>query len=138
MIFRCACPRLHGGCGHKGDCTHDGERAHCPKCGNSWRHFLPRDYAPGPPRPRYSIGPGTALKKTLRWFGIVETASCNCTSKVGLLNKWGPDESESHLETIVGWLRDAAEQREMPFWPWAARMLVRRAIRKSRASLILS
>ena len=53
-----------------------------------------------------------------------------------MLNSWGPDEAESKIEQVVGWLRDAAEQRGMPFWPWAARLLVRRAIRKSRASLI--
>lgn len=131
MIFRCACLA----CGFKGDCRHDGVHlATCVQCGASWRHFLPANYAPGPPKPRYTIGPGTALKKTLRWFGIVETEGCGCGSKAATMNQNGPDWCAENIETIVGWLRDAAEERGMLFIEFIARLLVKRAIRKSRAS----
>lgn len=130
------CSRRTGGCGHKGDCTHDGTHATCPKCGNRWRHHLPEGYTPPgtPPKERYTLGPGTALKKTLRWFGIKETEGCGCGSKAATMNQRGPDWCAANIDEILGWLREAAEQRGMMFVEWIARLLVKRAIKKSRAS----
>lgn len=118
-------------CGHKGDCTHDGERAHCPKCGNSWRHFLPANYAPAPAKP---LGPGTALHRTLARFGIRESADCGCKSHAAEMDRWGPDGCEANMETILAWIRAACEHRGVMYVGFIARLLVRRAIKQSRAS----
>ena len=42
-----------------------------------------------------------------------------------------PGWCEAHLDEIVGWLREEAEKRKLPFLDIAGRVLVRRAIRNS-------
>jgi hypothetical protein len=44
----------------------------------------------------------------------------------------GCDWCEANLDTIVGWLREEAEKRGLPFLDVAGRLLVRRAIRNAR------
>ena len=43
-----------------------------------------------------------------------------------------PGWCEANIDTIVGWLREQAEARGLPFLEIAAKMLVRRAIRNAR------
>jgi hypothetical protein len=43
-----------------------------------------------------------------------------------------PGWCEANLDTIVGWLREQAEARGLPFLDLAGRMLVRRAIANAR------
>jgi hypothetical protein len=43
-----------------------------------------------------------------------------------------PGWCEDNLDTIVGWLREQAHSRGLPFVDMAGRMLVRRAIRNAR------
>lgn len=44
----------------------------------------------------------------------------------------------ANLETIVGWLREEAEKRKLPFIDAAARLLVRRAIANARRKSALT
>jgi hypothetical protein len=44
----------------------------------------------------------------------------------------GPDWCEANIDTIVGWLREEAGKRGLPFIDMAGRMLVRRAIKNAR------
>jgi hypothetical protein len=39
---------------------------------------------------------------------------------------------EANIDTVVGWLREEATKRGLPFLDAAGRMLVRRAIRNAR------
>ncbi len=39
---------------------------------------------------------------------------------------------EANIDTIVGWLREEAEKRGLPFLDVVGRLLVRRAIRNAR------
>jgi hypothetical protein len=39
---------------------------------------------------------------------------------------------ESNVDTIVGWLREEAEKRKLPFVDLAGRLLVKRAIANAR------
>ena len=48
------------------------------------------------------------------------------------MNALGCDWCESNIDTIVGWLREEAEARGLPFLDIAGRLLVRRAIRNAR------
>jgi hypothetical protein len=43
-----------------------------------------------------------------------------------------PGWCEAHLDEIVGWLREEAEKRGLPFLDMAGRLLVRRAISLAR------
>jgi hypothetical protein len=79
---------------------------------------------------------GTHLKLILAgWpFRIVATADCKCTSRAGYMDAKGCDwcESEEGMAEIIGFLREAAEERGLPFVDMAARLLVKRAIHNAR------
>ena len=81
-----------------------------------------------------SHGPGTELKALLAgWpFRIVATADCKCTSRAAYMDAKGCDWCEANIEEIVGWLRESAEERGLPFVDMAGRVLVRRAIHNAR------
>jgi hypothetical protein len=91
---------------------------------------------PSPPLLPPSHGPGTELKSLLAgWpFRIVATPDCKCTSRAAYMDAKGCDwcESEEGMAEIMGFLREAAEERGLPFLDAAARFLVRRAINNAR------
>lgn len=81
-----------------------------------------------------AAGPGTELKKLLAgWpFKIVATANCSCNAKAAEMDRRGIEWCEANVDEIVGWLREEAARRSLPFFDAAGRMLVRRAIAKAR------
>lgn len=94
---------------------------------------LVRKYSPGVAR--YSQtggGPGTELKKILALVGITATPNCSCNARAAEMDRQGCSWCEEHIDTIVGWLREEAEKRGLPFLDAAGRLLVRRAIRNAR------
>ena len=88
------------------------------------------------PQPALSHGPGTELKSLLAgWpLRIVATADCKCTSRAAYMNAKGCDwcESPEGMAEIMGFLRESAEERGLPFLDLPARLLVRRAIANAR------
>jgi hypothetical protein len=94
--------------------------------------FVPPQPEPPPP----SHGPGTELKSLLAgWpFRIVATADCKCTTRAAYMDAKGCDwcASEEGMAEILGFLREAAEERGLPFVDMAGRMLVKRAIHNAR------
>jgi hypothetical protein len=87
----------------------------------------------GPTEPH---GPGTELKALLAgWpFRIVATTDCKCTSRAAYMDAKGCDwcESDEGMTEITGFLREAAEERGLPFLDAAGRLLVKRAIHNAR------
>jgi len=81
---------------------------------------------------RPQVGPGTELKKLLATVGITATPNCSCNARAAEMDRQGSEWCESNLDTIVGWLREEAEKRGLPFLDVAGRLLVRRAIRNAR------
>ena len=77
-------------------------------------------------------GPGTELKKILARVGITATPDCSCNARAAEMDRQGVEWCEGNIDTIVGWLREQAEARGLPFLDLAGRMLVRRAIRNAR------
>lgn len=90
-----------------------------------FRKFSPLYLDPG-------FGPGTELKKLLGAIGIVADENCQCNKRAKLMNIWGCDECEQRTDEIVGWLREEAAARGLPFVAAAARVLVLRAISNAR------
>lgn len=85
--------------------------------------------------PTATHGPGTELKKLLAKVGIKADSNCSCNARARAMNEneaREPGWCEAHLDEIVGWLREEAEKRKLPFVDMAGRMLVRRAIRNAR------
>jgi hypothetical protein len=87
-----------------------------------------------PPQPQApDAGPGTELKKLLKLVGITATPNCSCNARARTMDANGCDWCEAHLDEIVGWLREEATKRKLPFIDAAGRLLVRRAIARARA-----
>lgn len=80
-------------------------------------------------------GPGTELKKLLSRIGIVATPNCKCTARakhMDAMEAQEPGWCEANIDTVVGYLREAAADRGLPFLDVAGRVLVRRAISNAR------
>jgi hypothetical protein len=77
-------------------------------------------------------GPGTHLKALLRRIGITAKPNCPCNAHAAQMDRWGADECERRLDEIVGWLRDEAARRSLPFVELIARQVVLLAIRRAR------
>lgn len=78
-------------------------------------------------------GPGAELKRLLRrWLGIVATPDCPCLERAAAMDRNGCEWCAANEETIVGWLREEATRRGLPFADAAGRLLVRRAIANAR------
>jgi predicted Fe-S protein YdhL (DUF1289 family) len=75
---------------------------------------------------------GTALSSILSRLGITYTPDCPCRSHVAMMDAWGCDECERRIDEIVGWLREEAGKRGLPFLDAVGRMVVRRAIKNAR------
>lgn len=75
---------------------------------------------------------GTSLKSLLGRFGITASAGCSCTKRAREMDSRGCEWCEAHLDEIVGWLREEAAKRGLPFLDAAGRVLVRRAIANAR------
>lgn len=78
-------------------------------------------------------GVGTELKKLLAKIGIRSTPNCQCNSRAAEMDRRGPDWCEENMEVILGWLKQESDRRKLPFVAAAAKLLVRRAIKKARA-----
>lgn len=80
-------------------------------------------------------GPGTELKKLLAKIGITATPDCSCNARARLMDERGIEWCEVNLDEIVGWLREEAGKRSLPFLDVAGRVLVRRAIANARRAI---
>jgi hypothetical protein len=90
--------------------------------------YSPTTNIPGAP----DRGPGTELKKLLATIGITATPNCSCNARARAMDANGCEWCESNMDTIVGWLREEAAKRGLPFLDAAGRLLVRRAIKNAR------
>ena len=90
--------------------------------------FVPPQPEPAPP----SHGPGTELHALLGRFGLTASDDCKCNSRAALMDANGCDWCEANIDEIVGWLRESAAERGLPFVDIAGRLLVRRAIANAR------
>jgi hypothetical protein len=81
---------------------------------------------------RTEFRPGTALKSLLATIGITAAPNCSCQRHANEMDARGCDWCEQNLDTIVGWLREEATKRSLPFLDAAGRILVRRAISNAR------
>lgn len=77
-------------------------------------------------------GAGTELHKLLGKLGFTATPKCKCLERMHQMDRAGEQWCEQHIDTIVGWLGEEAAARGLPFLDAAGRLLVRRAIHKSR------
>jgi len=79
----------------------------------------------------YPEGPGTELGKLIAWFFIPD-GTCKCGDRIQKMNKWGPDQCEKNMDTIIRWLRHSAATHGVPFYETGVRILVSKAIGNAR------
>lgn len=77
-------------------------------------------------------GPGTELHKLLSKFGIRIKKGCKCRSRMVQMNQWGCDGCVENSEEILGWLKEEASARKIPFVSAVAKMFLNRAINNAR------
>ncbi len=88
-----------------------------------------------PAAPPIGYGPGTELKKLLAAVGITASPTCSCNARAAFMDAreaGEPGWCEANVDEIVGWLREEATKRGLPFLDAAGRLLVRRAIANAR------
>jgi hypothetical protein len=83
---------------------------------------------PAPPPAEPEQGPGTELKALLSKVGITSTPTCSCNARAAEMNRQGVQWCKDNEELILGWLKEEAEKRNLPFVKLGAKMLLRRAI----------
>ena len=84
------------------------------------------------PEPVPTSGPGTELKKILSRVGITSAPDCSCNAHAAEMDRNGCEWVEANMSTVVGWLREQAAARGLPFLDAAGRALVRVAVRNAR------
>lgn len=82
--------------------------------------------------PHATHGAGSELKSLLAVAGITSGPDCKCNARATYMDRQGIDWCERNIEEIVGWLRETASERGLPFVDMAGRVLVRRAIANAR------
>jgi len=80
-------------------------------------------------------GPGTVLSQMIKSVGIVMTQGCSCKRHAIEMNDRGNDWCENNVDTIIGWLREEAKKRKLPFMDSLGKIIVNRAIKKSKKLL---
>jgi aminoglycoside N3'-acetyltransferase len=68
-------------------------------------------------------------------LGIRSAPTCSCKRRALEMNFRGPDWCEQNIDNIVGWLEEEAKKRRLPFIKTVAKLMVQRAISKSRRLL---
>ena len=88
----------------------------------------PADQTP----PASDDGPGAQLKKMLAKIGIRATPTCSCNARARYMDFMGVVWCEKNIDTIVGWLKEEADKRRLPFIEFAAKALINRAIKLAK------
>jgi hypothetical protein len=106
---------------------------HCERCGFIARNviYLPI-YRNCPLPTQWVAGVGTELKRLLAAMGIVPTPNCKCNQRAAYMDAVGPEWCAANVPTIVGWLKEEADARSLPFFSLLAGAMVKRAIRNAR------
>lgn len=77
-------------------------------------------------------GPGSILTGMISALGIKSSSTCSCRRHALEMNEKGPDWCEQNMDQIVGWLKEESAKRGLPFVETVGKMMVQRAISKSR------
>lgn len=88
---------------------------------------------PSPPISELNLaGPGTQLKRLLSKVGIKSTPNCSCNARARKMDEMGVEWCEENLDEIVGWLKEEAKKRNLPFLAFPTKILVQRAINAAK------
>ena len=80
-------------------------------------------------------GPGSILSGMISAMGIKSTPNCSCRRHAIEMNTNGPEWCEENMGTILNWLQEESTKRKLPFIRSVAKLMVQRAINRSRRLL---
>ena len=116
------------------DCDFDDDDMVCRRCGRKAQTRTTKSNCALKPEAivTATARPGTELHDLLGRFGLTASGDCKCTSRAALMDANGCDWCEANIDEIVGWLRESAAERGLPFLDAVGRVLIRRAIHNAR------
>jgi hypothetical protein len=76
-------------------------------------------------------GPGAELSKLLSRLGISASDNCPCKERAREMDRQGTAWCRENMATILGWLREEAERRGLPYSETLATLVVKLAIRNA-------
>ena len=77
-------------------------------------------------------GAGTQLKRLLSRVGIKASDTCSCTARATKMDEMGIEWCEQNIPEIVGWLKEEAAKRKLPFLAYPTKVIVQRAIKMAK------
>lgn len=77
-------------------------------------------------------GVGTELKKLLKLIGITASPTCSCNARAKTMDENGTQWCEENKHTIIGWLEEEANKRNLLFSSYLATILINCAIKKAK------
>lgn len=82
-------------------------------------------------------GCGQELKATLKLLGIEAAEGCSCNARAQMMDIWGPEKCRQEIETILDWLKEEADKRNMGnlYIRPVVKVAVLRAIRSAEKKL---
>lgn len=81
----------------------------------------PRERKEGHQPPKSGVG--TAMKRLLGGVGLAAGAGCKCKERATLMDQHSVEWNIRNRQVVVGWLREEAEYRKLPFWGPGAMLL---------------
>jgi hypothetical protein len=81
-----------------------------------------------------SAGAGTEMKKLLSMIGIKATPNCSCNRKAQAMDDEGIKWCEENEDKILDWLQEESKRRKLPFVRFAAKQMLKIAIRRAKAN----
>lgn len=79
----------------------------------------------------HPYAPGTVLASMIKSLGIHMNDNCSCRRHALTMNEKGNEWCSQNIDTIVGWLKEEASKRGLPFVDMIGKLMVKRAIKKS-------
>lgn len=76
--------------------------------------------------------PGSILASMFGAIGIKSSPTCSCRRHALEMNERGIEWCEANIDTILGWLKEECEKRKIPWVETVARLVVNKAISKSK------
>lgn len=98
--------------------------------GDEWT--IDVDHPAYPKLPKETHGPGTELKKLLSRVGITSGPTCSCNKRAKVMDERGVEWCEQNKAEIVGWLREEAGKRKLPFIDLAGYAILNLAIKRAK------
>jgi hypothetical protein len=104
--------------------------------GDNWTIDTSHSSYPKSQKIQIDSGVGTEIKKLLKLIGITSSPTCYCNARAKIMNENGIRWCEDNKDTIVGWLEEEANRRNLLFSPYLATILLNFAIKKAKKAQI--